>query len=164
MATINLRVLYPDAYTQDQPIEVPDAVAAFLAEDDNNTGKLGKIDERQFALLHYDTPAWGNMRCLATECSAEDEYLNLPIDRCKAEAILYEKRLARCREWLPLVRQACTQTQWRRFILHRLHGLTMREIAKREGCRHRAVEKSIQAVEKKILRIYYKWREPSENG
>lgn len=133
---------------------VSDAVAAYIEENDSYICKLKHIDEREFELLHYSKRAWENMQGLSTVFSAEDDYLDVPQEIAVAEHALYLQRLTRCRRAYQLLRDDCTPIQWRRFILNRYKGLSMREIAAREGCHHRAVWKSVRGVERKLKNIF----------
>jgi hypothetical protein len=51
---------------------------------------------------------------------------------------------------------ALTETQERRFRLHVLEGLTFRETAKREGVAVRAIQKSVEAALKLLIREFNK--------
>lgn len=136
---------------------VSEAVAAYIAEHDAYLDKLEHIDERHFGLVHFDKLAWENMHGLSTGFSAEDEYLGVSMDSGIAEQAVYRERLELCRRLLPLVREACTATQWRRFILHELHGLSYREIALREGLNDKSIVESVHAARKKIKILFSKW-------
>ena len=48
---------------------------------------------------------------------------------------------------------SCTETQQRRFNLHRVMGYSMTKIAKMEGCAVRTVKQSIDVVVKKLEKI-----------
>lgn len=94
------------------------------------------------------------MRELSSIYSAEDIYLGTLDDITEAEHTHYLNRLARCRRAHQMLQEACTPTQWRRFILNRCHGLTIREIAQKEGCHYVTVAESILSVDKKIGKIF----------
>lgn len=138
---------------QSMEVEADRSVIIFLEENDRYIQSLAEIDSKEFKMLHFDKPAWENMHSLSTVYSAEDEYLGIPESRYKAERDFYRMRLAECRRLLPLIQNACTETQWRRFVLHKVHQLTTRQIAEAEQCRHQAVVKSISAVERKIKEV-----------
>ncbi len=46
--------------------------------------------------------------------------------------------------------KSCTETQQRRFYLNRILGYSVREIARQEHCNKSAVQKSVDAVKKKL--------------
>lgn len=148
-----MKITITDAYGNQIELDVSRDIALFIRENDRYMELLGEIDRRQFRILHFDKRAWENMHNLSTGYSAEDEYLNIPEEKVKAEEAWYQKRLNQYREFLPAIQAACTETQWRRFFLHSACGLTTREIAQMEGCNQRAVCKSITGVRKKIKKI-----------
>lgn len=133
---------------------VSEEVAAFLAKNDSYTKKLEHIDDRHFGLLHFEDQAWSNLQELSTGFSAEDQCLGVLQDTAAMERAHYIVRLARCRRAYQLLREACTPTQWRRFILNRFHSKTTYQIAKSEGCSRSSVNESIWGVEKKIKKIF----------
>ena len=52
----------------------------------------------------------------------------------------------------------CTPTQRRRFCLNKIHGYTLAEIARIDGCSIKAVSKSVCAVEKNFRqRVQKRW-------
>lgn len=138
-------------------VQVSEDVALFIEENDSYINKLKHIDEREFELLHYSKRAWENMRGLSTEFSAEDDFLGVSEEIATAERALYLRRLARCRHAYQLLWEACTPTQWRRLMQHQLHGLSCREIARREGLNDKSIIESIYAVRKKIKKVLSKW-------
>lgn len=133
---------------------VNDAVAVYLEENASEMKRLKHIDERNFGLLHFDKRAWENMQGLTPVQSAEDNYLDVLEEIAAVEHAQYLARLDLCRQLLPLVREACTATQWRRYMLHRYCGFTIREIAQMEGCHQKPVHKAIKGAEKKIKKIF----------
>ena len=147
-------VIIEDAHGKQIRVEVSEAVAIYITEDDRYIDSLHDNDQRYFQLVHFDKPAWENVRGLSAGRSTEDYYLGMSEEIEEAERAFYFERLALCRRLLPLVREACTPIQWRRFLLHSYYGKTTREIAKMEGCHQRAVWKSVNSVQKKIDKIF----------
>ncbi len=47
----------------------------------------------------------------------------------------------------------CTETQQRRFNLHRVMGYSLTEIAKQEGCAVRTIKQSVDVVVKKLDKL-----------
>ena len=146
-------IIIEDAHGKRIDVEVSEAVAIYMEENRLYMKRLEKIDERHFRLIHFDKRAWENMQGLATEYSAEDEYLCIPQEKEQLELEDYQHRLAWCRMMLRRLQDACTEIQWRRYELHKVFGHTIREIAEMERCNQRAVFKSIKGVEKKIIKI-----------
>ena len=72
------------------------------------------------------------------------------------ESERHEHRLAIARQALDRL----TDTQRRRYLLHRADGMTMRKIADSEGVGHTKIQKSLDAAEKKIK----KFLDSDENG
>ena len=146
-------IIIEDAHGKRIEVDVSEAVAVYMEENKRYMKRLDKIDERHFRLIHFEKRAWENMQGLSTEYSAEDEYLGIPEERALLELEEYQCRMAWCRTMLHRLQDACTQTQWRRYELHKVFGHTIREIAEMEKCNQRAVFKSIKGVEKKIIKI-----------
>ena len=46
-----------------------------------------------------------------------------------------------------------TEVQRRRFVMHRIEGLTTRQIAEIEGVGHSKIQKSLEGAEKKIKKV-----------
>ena len=71
------------------------------------------------------------------------ESLNLP---SMQDTIEYRSEIESALEII----KTCTQTQQRRFHLHRILGYSLTEIAQKENCSKVAVKKSVEAVKEKI--------------
>ena len=65
----------------------------------------------------------------------------------------YLRRRKTLRNLLPEAMKALSEIQLRRLLLHKVEGLTTREIAKREGATQPAIVKSIHGAEKKIKKF-----------
>jgi DNA-directed RNA polymerase specialized sigma24 family protein len=76
--------------------------------------------------------------------SPEDEIIDKP-----AQATVKKQRQELAKKGL----NALTETQRRRYILHVVKGLTMREIATCEGISHPSVVESLLAAEKKLKKV-----------
>lgn len=110
--------------------------------------------ESKDKLRYFDTETWNNAAFLAIESiSAEDEALGCQKEAERLENDCYRKRLAEYQELLPELKAACTEKQWRRFVLHQAQGKTLREIAAVEGCSFAAVSYSVQAAKEKIKKV-----------
>ena len=87
---------------------------------------------------------------LTAEMSAESELL-ANIDLHEAE-LSYESAI----ETVQFVLGKLTEVQRRRFVMYKVNGLTMREIAEIEGVGHTKIQKSLEAAEKKIKKLFLK--------
>ncbi len=135
-------------------VDVSAEVAAFLTQNASAMKKLKNIDDRHFELRHFEDRAWANSQRLSTGYSTEDKCLGTMDEAAAAEHAHYLKRLARCRRAYRMLREACTPTQWRRFILNRYCDKTTRDIAKMEARSFVAVAESIVSAEKKLKKIF----------
>ena len=127
MKTINLRGYYP-FYTQETFLEVPDEVAASLAEAERQERNF--MRRMFYNKAQYSLDAEDGIEASATECLAlsPEALLDLMERHC---------HLCRALNELP-------ELQGRRVEAHYLLGKSVQEIATAEGVGERNVRKSIQ--------------------
>ena len=85
---------------------------------------------------------------LTAEVSAESELL-ADLEQKEAE-LSYQRAI----ETVQLVLGKLTEVQRRRFLMHRVVGLTTRQIAELEGSKQQSIVESLQAAEKKIKKFW----------
>ena len=127
MKTINLRDYYP-FYTQDTFLEVPDEVAASLAEAE-------RLERNYMRRMFYNKAQYSLDAEDGIEASATERLALSP----EALLDLMERHCHLCRAL-----NALQELQGRRVEAHYLLGKSVQEIATAEGVGERNVRKSIQ--------------------
>ncbi|MCL2400845.1 MAG: sigma-70 region 4 domain-containing protein [Defluviitaleaceae bacterium] len=87
-------------------------------------------------------------RLLQTMRDKQSEWKN---DEYSEEKYIKKQELVKDAEY---ILSKLSEKQQRRYLMHYVDGLTTREIAKREGCCHQAVQQNIKAAERKIKTIH----------
>ena len=135
MKTINLRDYYP-FYTQDTFLEVPDEVAASLAEAE-------RIERNYICRMYYHKAQYS----LDVEDGIERSAVECHILSPEAVLDLMERHCRLCRALNEL-----PEIQGRRVEAHYLLGKSVQEIAKEEGVSeiavHKAIRKGLEAMKK----------------
>jgi DNA-binding CsgD family transcriptional regulator len=132
----------PAAYLAENPGRTAADFAALKALSDSDYLESDRRDCRQ---TRKNTPlgALGGADSCAAP-SPEAAVIDAP-----EEAARQRRRLALAKRALG----ALTGVQRRRYLMRRAGGLTMREIAKKEGVNHSKVQKSLAAAERKIKKV-----------
>lgn len=73
-----------------------------------------------------------------------------------AEAEAQAKRVQRCAELMAQIRSRLTEKQFRRLWLLHVEGLTMKDIAAREGVTHQGISDSIAAAKRQLNKFFKK--------
>lgn len=149
MATI----IMIDAHGKRVEVEVSDDVAIYWKENKRYVKRLQNIDERDFQLMYFEPPAWENLYELSTRLSAEEQWLETEEALDASAAAAVQRRQTRHHRMLHQLKDACTEKQWRRFVLHKVYGYPVRKIAAAEGCSQVAVWHSIDIVGGKLKKL-----------
>lgn len=83
--------------------------------------------------------------------SVEDE-LFLALEEAEAQA----ERAQRCAELMAEIRSRLTEKQFRRLWLLHVDGMTMKDIAAREGVTHQGISDSIAAAKRQLKKFFKK--------
>lgn len=134
-------------------VDVDSETADYLTENDTYFGALINADQNHLQQMSLDYQNADRNSMLLTKYTAEDEYYYTPQKNEIGERAFYRKRLMQCREHLPMIKEACTAKQWRRFCLYHANGLSHRKIAVLEKVHRNAVHMSIKQAQRKIITI-----------
>ena len=127
MTIINLRDYYPSFYTKDKYTEVPDDVAKFLKDAENE--QKAYEEYIRYHKAFYSLDCGDNI---------EGEAIHRPKEPLE---IILEQELS---EQMRHALSELTPTDRRRFIYNTLGKMSKSEIARREGVTEGAVRKSIE--------------------
>lgn len=126
MTKINLRDYYPDFYTADCIIEVPDEVAALM--------ESSKRTEAAYHLRRYRHKAYYSLDC---GDRIENDILFISMSPCE----IYERKVTI--EQLYAAISALPDKQAKRIYAHYILGISQTDIALKEGVDTRNIRKSI---------------------
>ena len=155
-------IVYSDAEGEITEVTLADFVkndtAATLAERELRFHEFKNLSDRLFEdeeesdkeCARNELPLFEEAEAFATES------LEAQIFGDEAAKSVHQDYLARREKMLaliPLVLEKLTEVQRRRFLLHEVDELTVREIADREGVKHQSVVECLAAVDKKIKKF-----------
>jgi len=136
MTKINLRKFYPDFYTTDCIIEVPDEVAALMDSYEHA--------EAAYYLRRYRYKAYYSLDC---DDSIERDILFVSLSPCE----IYERKVMV--EQLHAAIAALPDTQAKRIYAHYFLGMSKSAIARAEGVNESAVRDGIDRGLRNIERF-----------
>jgi DNA-directed RNA polymerase specialized sigma24 family protein len=145
----------------------------FLAASSENTPKMfaelkAKSDELYKAEDDAERTIYENELPLYYEsekCAAPSIEDSIFGDSAGIERQAYLERSSWLSNLLPQIKAKLTLKQFRRLLMARHDGLTVRQIAKIEGCSHPSVIESLHAADKKIKKIMTKaQKHPTKHG
>ena len=119
------------------PVEVNAEVYEYLGQADHKAENLAHEQRRHWDGREFDEYIIATEGCLPY-CATPEELI------CQQETL----------EEILTVLALCTDTQRERFLLHALYDLSYAEVGALCGCSKQAVQLSIEAVRKKIVRFF----------
>ena len=135
MTTINLRVLYPDAYKSDYYVVVPDEVAEVFET-------FERMEKAYMQRVYYHKAYY------TLDCS--DEIEHSVVFRVLSPEEIYERKLTR--EQLHAAISMLPDKQAKRIYARYILGMSNVEIAKAEGVSKAAITYSIQRGMRELAR------------
>lgn len=142
----------------------------FLAESAENTEEIFRqIKEASDKLFHSEDIAEArNSRNELSLFDFSEQYASKPLEeqivclKDRETEQIYLKKRNQMLKLVPEILDKLTETQRRRFLLHKVKGFTVRKIAKAEGVAHQSVFESIIGAEKKIEKFLRKFSQNNQ--